>query len=177
MRKKKSSFFTFCFSMIPGAGEMYLGFMKRGLSIMGFFSIVLFIAAWLNLPVVLFAVPIVWFFGFFDTHNIKAMTDEEFLAFEDSFQVLPELTFGENLLHKGGHKVLAWVLILLGITILRENFLNFISWFLPWDIYNAISDIPQYAIGCFIIFVGVKLILGKKKQVSEMIEQEGEKRD
>jgi ABC-type enterochelin transport system permease subunit len=177
MRKKKSSFFTFCFSMIPGAGEMYLGFMKRGLSIMGVFSIVLFVAAWLNLPIVLFAVPIIWFFGFFDTHNIKAMTEEEFLAFEDSFQVLPELSLGKNLFPKSGHKVLAWVLIVLGVGILWNNLLNFISWLLPWELYNVVNDIPQYAIGILILVVGIRLILGKKKQVSEMIEQEGEKRD
>jgi hypothetical protein len=177
MRKKKSSFFTFCFSMIPGAGEMYLGFMKRGLSIMGVFSIVLFVAVWLNLPIVLFAVPIIWFFGFFDTHNIKSMTDEEFLSFEDSFLVLPELNLGKSVIPKSGHKILAWVLIILGITILWNNFLDFISWLLPWDIYNAIGDIPQYAIGILILVVGIRLILGKKKQVCEMIEQEGEKRD
>jgi TM2 domain-containing membrane protein YozV len=42
MIKKKNSFLTFIFSLIPGAGQMYLGFMKRGLSLMScFFFIIL----------------------------------------------------------------------------------------------------------------------------------------
>ena len=34
MTRKKRGFWTFIFSLIPGAGEMYLGFMKRGVSTM-----------------------------------------------------------------------------------------------------------------------------------------------
>ena len=30
--KKKNRFFTFIFSCMPGAGEMYMGFMNRGVS-------------------------------------------------------------------------------------------------------------------------------------------------
>ena len=30
---KKNGFLTFCFAFIPGAGEMYQGYMKRGLSL------------------------------------------------------------------------------------------------------------------------------------------------
>ena len=32
--KKKSNFLTFCFSMMPGAAQMYMGFMKMGTSLM-----------------------------------------------------------------------------------------------------------------------------------------------
>ena len=31
---KKSGFLTFCFALVPGAGQMYLGYMKRGCSFM-----------------------------------------------------------------------------------------------------------------------------------------------
>ena len=37
MTKKKSGFWTFMFSWLPGAGEMYMGFMRMGLSLMGLF--------------------------------------------------------------------------------------------------------------------------------------------
>lgn len=30
MTKKKGKLLTFCWSLIPGAGEMYLGFFKQG---------------------------------------------------------------------------------------------------------------------------------------------------
>ena len=31
---KRSGFLSFCFAFIPGAGQMYQGYMKRGISIM-----------------------------------------------------------------------------------------------------------------------------------------------
>ena len=34
MKNKKSRFWVFVFSFLPGAGEMYMGFMKMGLSLM-----------------------------------------------------------------------------------------------------------------------------------------------
>ena len=34
MQKQKKGFWLFIFSLIPGAGEMYMGFKKQGLSIM-----------------------------------------------------------------------------------------------------------------------------------------------
>ena len=38
-QKKKNKFFTFIFSLLPGAAEMYMGFMKNGLSMMVMFFI------------------------------------------------------------------------------------------------------------------------------------------
>ena len=37
MTHKKSSFWRFLFSLIPGAGEMYMGFLKMGTSLMALF--------------------------------------------------------------------------------------------------------------------------------------------
>ena len=36
-QKRKNRFFTFIFSCLPGAAEMYMGFMKNGLTLMIFF--------------------------------------------------------------------------------------------------------------------------------------------
>ena len=33
MKKQKHGFWVFIFSLIPGAGEMYMGFKKQGISI------------------------------------------------------------------------------------------------------------------------------------------------
>ena len=45
--KKKNRFLTFCFSCLPGAAEMYMGFMKMGLSLMlVFFAIIIIGKAW-----------------------------------------------------------------------------------------------------------------------------------
>ena len=39
MTKKKGKLLTFCWSLIPGAGEMYLGFFKQGISLMAAFAV------------------------------------------------------------------------------------------------------------------------------------------
>ena len=46
--KKKSKFMTFCFSFIPGGGQMYMGFMKTGLSLMLLFALTIIVASWTN---------------------------------------------------------------------------------------------------------------------------------
>ena len=61
VRKKKNGFFTFCFSLMPGAGEMYLGFMKMGVSLMGLFFGIIVFCALLNLPSLLTVGVVVWF--------------------------------------------------------------------------------------------------------------------
>ncbi|MEG2852692.1 MAG: hypothetical protein RR879_07545, partial [Hydrogenoanaerobacterium sp.] len=74
---KKNSFLTFCFAFIPGAGQMYLGMMKRGVSIMLAFAVITAVAGFLNLPLISVVLPVIWFFSFFDTFNIKGMSYDE----------------------------------------------------------------------------------------------------
>ena len=71
MTKKKSGFLTFCFSLVPGAGEMYMGFMRQGVSIMALFWLLIFLAAFLSIGPVLFILPILWCYSFFNVHNIR----------------------------------------------------------------------------------------------------------
>ena len=39
----------FLFSLIPGAGQMYMGFMKQGLSIMTIFATLCAVGIWLDI--------------------------------------------------------------------------------------------------------------------------------
>ena len=93
-RKKKSGFLTFCFSFLPGAGEMYLGFMKMGASLMGMFFALIGVAYALNLPVLFFGIIVEWFYSFFHVHNLAGLTDEEFLSIEDGFLFRLDAFFG-----------------------------------------------------------------------------------
>ena len=38
MARQKNKILMFLFSLIPGAGQMYMGFMKQGLSLMTIFA-------------------------------------------------------------------------------------------------------------------------------------------
>ena len=80
MKQKKNKILRFIFSLLPGAGEMYMGFMKMGLSLMTLFFIIITISAFLRLDSLIFICIIVWFYSFFNVHNIAAMPEEEFPA-------------------------------------------------------------------------------------------------
>ena len=65
MTKKRNGFLRFCCSLLPGAGEMYMGFMKMGLSLMSMFFGIIVAASIFELgPLAVLAV-IAWFYSFF----------------------------------------------------------------------------------------------------------------
>ena len=174
MTKKKNGFFAFCLSLIPGAGEMYMGFMKQGLSIMGAFWGLLFIASYLNIPPVLFVLPILWCYSFFNVHNLRGMSDEEFYAVEDDYlfhldRLLPDSKFG-----KKQNNILAGILIFLGVAVLWHYISRYLYWLLPGELYWAVVDvIPQIIVGILMIGAGIFLIRGKKAALDKE-EQEKE---
>ena len=75
MTRKKHGFWLFIFSLLPGAGEMYMGFFKQGIGLMAQFSFVLMLAAYLNIGPLLFILPIIWFYSFFHVHNLASLPD------------------------------------------------------------------------------------------------------
>ena len=82
MTKKKGKLMTFLWSLIPGAGEMYLGFFKTGVSLMAAFVLLLSLAGFLQLNVLSLLAPVVWFYSFFHSNHINALPDDEFYALD-----------------------------------------------------------------------------------------------
>ena len=84
MTKKKNRLFTFFCSLIPGAGEMYLGFFKHGISVMSLFFLLLFCSGIL-FPPLMFLSPVLWFYSFFHVNHLITLPDEEFYMIEDDY--------------------------------------------------------------------------------------------
>ena len=61
MTHKNNSLWRFLFSLIPGAGEMYMGFFKAGTSLMSLFFFFIFAAASIGFGELLIIDVIVWF--------------------------------------------------------------------------------------------------------------------
>lgn len=169
MKKEKSKFLTFIFSLLPGAGHMYMGFMKMGLSLMAAFFFSIFLSSWLNIGPLLFVLPLLWFYSFFDCMNKRYSTDEEFLLLEDnylfSFDELVKID--KSVLKK--HKLFTGILLLLlGGYLIWNNLIHVLSRYMSDEVFNAINDVtrvaPQILIGVAIIVVGANLIIGKKKE-------------
>lgn len=182
MTRKKSGFLTFIFSFLPGAGEMYMGFMKQGITLMGAFFLLIFLATWLNIGALLFVLPVLWCYGFFHVHNLRCMPDEEFYAVEDDYlfhldQILP----AGRRMEKYNRNVLALILIVIGVAILWDSLGDFIRWFLPsywagwyWGVTNRV---PKLIISVALILGGVWLVRGKKRQLDEEEDSENQKKD
>ena len=65
---KKNALLTFIFACIPGAGQMYYGYMRRGLSLVTLFCVASGIGV--IIPPILLATPIIWMYAFFDTFPV-----------------------------------------------------------------------------------------------------------
>lgn len=161
---KKNGFFTFCFSFIPGAGQMYQGYMKRGVSIMVIFAIFVALLAIVSTPIFMIPLPIIFAYSFFDTYNIRNRigTPSE-TADEYIWNNFKSEKLGIDFKSNKKNKVIGIVMLLVGIYILLNNILVDVSYRLNIDwlvdlIRFIIRYAPPMAIALFSIWYGVRLI-------------------
>lgn len=172
MIRKKTGFFTFIFSFIPGAGEMYMGFFKQGASIMLTAFGLMALSGWLRLGPLLALLPVIWCYSFFHVHNLASLPDEEFYSLEDNYIFnLGNDAFRDAFYSSKIRKLFAVVLIVIGISSIWNMFTHMLYNILP-DFYNnifydIISSIPQFIVALIVIAVGVVLIKGKKIELDK----------
>ena len=172
MRRKRGNFSTFLFSLIPGAAEMYMGFMKKGISLMTIFILCFVVPSVLRFSdvFILFAL-LVWFYSFFHARNLAACTEEELRALKDEY-VWSSLIEGKEIkitnptLRKWG----AIVLIVYGVIQLWDTISRWIYYLIPdhmWEVASMfVDEIPRIMVAVVIIIIGLKLIAGKKEELN-----------
>ena len=172
MITKRSKFWTIVFAFLPGAGHMFNGFMKLGVSFMGLFFAVWTVASIVNIGAVAFLAPVIWFYAFFDCINRMFQDDEEFYSQEDRYLFTKEQLEKWNINLKERNLAVGIVLIVVGIYTLWNNVvLHFLSEYnlLPANIYNAIYNfgnlVPELVVGVLIIWAGAALVMGKKREI------------
>ncbi len=173
MIKKKNGFMTFICSLIPGAGEMYLGFMKEGLSIMCLTFGMFIGSTFLNIDWFIYGVIIIWFYSLFNVHNKVSLTDEEFYMLEDRYLFQLESLLPEGKLNGKQSRVFGWILLFLGISIIWRpsirNLLAVLRTYISSDfadvVGNYLYSIPQFIIAAILIISGVRMILKKKSDL------------
>lgn len=175
MIRKKSGFLTFCFSLVPGAGEMYMGFMKQGLSIMAAFWLVIFVATFLDIGPALFILPIMWCYSFFNVNNMRGLPDEEFYTLEDDYIFHFHSIFPNGKWNKVQNNILAVLLIVIGFSMIWHYSVYYLEWLLPMDFYwSIVNDVPQCIVGLLMVLGGIYLIRGKKRELEQKPEKQGE---
>ncbi|MBE5870521.1 MAG: hypothetical protein E7294_04585 [Lachnospiraceae bacterium] len=168
-QKKKNGFFTFICSFLPGAAEMYMGFMKMGVSLMMVFFMSFMIPSVLRASDVFIGMAfIVWFYGFFHARNIAASDDETFALLQDKYiweGILEDRNVSVS--NETARKWIAGILIVVGCGILWNNCYYLLERLMPnmlWDILEPVLNmVPQIAAALLIIAIGLKMIRGKKE--------------
>lgn len=173
----KRKFFVFCFSFIPGAGQMYQGYMKRGLSFMLLFGGTCVLSA-VTVEEFLFLLPVIWAYSFFDAFNIARMTPLEKEQKPDCLLINIEYFAKDdfNALYAKRHRWLGIGAIVFGMLMLYNNFIAPIL----WQVYYAyemkwlaqmLNRVPSFIIAVSLVFIGYRMLksYSKKKQPQDDI--------
>ena len=158
---KKNAFLTFIFACIPGAGQMYYGYMKRGTSLLVYFCLFIMLGAIIS-PLVV-GVAVVYMFSFFDTYDLirhLAAGDPK----EDCLLLIGNIDDVKKLIPQHS-KLVGWGLVGVGAWVLydvviREWLYDFLERVLHYNgyAYQIIYGIPNFVIACALIYVGIRLL-------------------
>lgn len=177
---KKNGILTLLFAFIPGAGQMYQGYMKRGLSLVLMAAAMLMAAAIsmaaMLIPPIAFALLVVllvvFMYSFFDTFNLRAQIsmgtapeDDYLVHFDPQDKRLARMMMDS-------HKLVGWCLIAIGALIAYEqiimNTLGDILW--RWGqkapvwraIYLVMDQLPEVVLCVALILCGIWLVRGPR---------------
>ena len=178
--KQPHGFLLFLTSCLCGCGQMYQGYMKRGLSLLlGVFTLIA-AAGFLRLGPLAFFAPVIWLYAFFDPYLtssnpfVGAAT-----AVVDSVAKLvaagcaPEdaYLFGLSdmdarqmtaLLQKR-HSVIGWALVIVGMYLLYDTLIRRLGGILwDWLYYFLCYDLPRVVMTVLVIALGLWFIRGPK---------------
>ena len=182
----KNGILTFLFAFCPGAGQMYQGYMKRGLSLITMFCVAF--GAGTLLEVLYVAMPIVWMYSFFDTFNLRAQIGAG-TAPQDDYLV--HINWHDQRMEQfmlDSHKLLGWGLIALGGLVAYENVIMRVFGDVTWRwgqnnpvfraFYLMLDELPQIVTCVALIVCGLWLVRGPKgKKVHRKKAEEPEDED
>lgn len=161
---KKNGFFTFCFSFIPGAGQMYQSYMKRGVSIMILFAAFVAITAVIGSPIFAIPIPIIFAYSFFDTYNLRQKIIDENSSQDDFIwkETDIEKIFGKINKYKK-NSLIGWFLIIIGAYLMLNSVIVPFTYRLElYFVYDALrmvmNYVPSIVIAILSIAIGIKFI-------------------
>ena len=169
-KSKKNGFCRFMCSLLPGAGEMYMGFMKMGVSIMILFFIMCGLADLLGSGLFVMLAVVIWCYSFFRVHNLASMPDERFRVYHDDYIFSDSSKYGD-VFSTGNkfYKIEAAVLIFLGTLMCIKGVYRSVVNYIPAEYQGVINQVvdmlPRLIVGILIIALGIWMIRGKKKEL------------
>ena len=169
---KKNGILTFLFAFVPGAGQMYQGYMKRGLSLITMFCLFIIVGSATGLDALVVGCIVVYMYSFFDTFNLRAQIIAE-NAPADDYQV--HINWKDKRMQQfmmDSHKLVGWGLIALGGLVAYENIIMRVFGDVMWRwgqnnpvfraIYLMLDELPQIVTCVVLIVCGLWLVRGPK---------------
>lgn len=164
----KNGFLLFIASCLSGCGQMYQGYMKRGVSLLLAFCLVLFASTYFFLGTLALFLPVIWLYAFFDSYALRSQLSAG-TAPEDAFLFglsdMDSNRLGELLRKR--HSLIGWVLVILGAYMLYDMLMGqlsglFFGWFGEW-LYSLLRyGLPRVVITVLVILLGLWFIRGPK---------------
>jgi hypothetical protein len=175
MHPNPHKFLSFIFSLVPGAGHMYIGLMKRGASLMiAFFSCIAATVFFGRLPlfstIFSLSIPVAWFVSFFDFWRYPRMNpDEKSLVEDDFFFGNSKIKLPQGPLMRKVRIVIGILLILAGAQTLYAQFISryLWVWFNSNNVINFFQSLPSLIGALLIITIGLLLIFWKARQIKQ----------
>lgn len=172
MKKKKSKFWLGVFSLVPGAGEMYLGFMKMGVSLMLMCGLSIALMAMTEIMALSVIVVTIYIYSFFHANNLGRMDDQAFQEMEDCYLFGMDGFLSVRDSVKGRYKkIVGGILVLFGLAMLWNALFSVLCDIFGWDnemlreIYRFMRDeFPRVLIGAAVTWGGIWMLRGKKTQ-------------
>ena len=166
----KNGFLLFITSCLSGCGQMYQGYMKRGMSLLLAFFLVIFVSTYFYLGTLVLFLPVIWAYAFFDSYSLRSQISAG-TAPEDAFLFglsdMDSKRLGELLRKR--HSLIGWVLVLLGAYMLYDMVLDQLANFLMgWTVFGSRLvgllryGLPRVVITVLVILLGLWFIRGPK---------------
>lgn len=169
---KKNGILTLLFACIPGAGQMYQGYMKRGLSLITMFCLFIIVGSATGLDAMVVGCIVVYMYSFFDTFNLRAQIIAENAPADDYLEHINWKDKRMQDFMMDSHKLLGWGLIALGGLVAYENIIMRVFGDVMWRwgqnnpvfraIYLMLDELPQIVTCVALIVCGVWLVRGPK---------------
>ncbi|MHC1686016.1 MAG: hypothetical protein AB6733_24325 [Clostridiaceae bacterium] len=145
---RQNGFLTFIFSLIPGAGMMYMGLTRMGAEILLIFLGAAMLGDMISFPAFLIMVPL-WFYSFFKTYEYGRKIERgEYI--QDKSILFGEGNVMSTMSNNSGIKIFAVILIIFGSLSLVNRI------FQELNIYHYVkgymTPLVFIAIGLYILF-------------------------
>lgn len=180
---KKNFLLTLITACMPGFGQMYYGYMRRGFSLALYFWVGMGVSVLLESPLFMFLLIALWGYAFFDTFRLRNWQETLPMPKDD---YVPPFAFWKTGL--GGFpktngafisKAIGWGLVVVGsLLLVRSIFADYWYEFVYFSAFGSIVRyLPLIALCIGMIVLGVRILRGNREDKSMPVAPSQENND